>query len=259
MPKTLAVIGLLWTVLLSGQTAAVWSARELDAAARTPEVRIHSGPGYSIDLRSIRTVWRDPEGGTADHMLWIRKGSGRVWAGQEAAAESGDVIRIPAQTPWRVEPREPLEFLDIRVAPLGPGRRAPSGIRPAPGWLGFRASKAMIADTIAATEANAPLHTQDNFTANFVLFKGRTGPWEAHAGCTDIYWVQTGAGVIETGGTIAGARDVSPGEPRGTAILGATRHGVAEGTLLVIPRGAAHHMNPEKLPLAYVLIKVWSD
>ena len=92
-----------------------------------------------------------------------------------------------------------------------------------------------------------------------MLFKGRVGPWESHAHCADIYFVQTGEGVIETGGSIVNAKEVSPGEPRGTAIQGASRHSVARGSLIVIPRNVAHHMNPKTLPLAYVLVKVWSE
>jgi hypothetical protein len=61
------------------------------------------------------------------------------------------------------------------------------------------------------------------------------------------------------GGTIENAKDVYPGEPRGTAIRGASEHEVSARDLLVIPRNVAHHMNPKSLPLAYVLIKVWSE
>lgn len=193
-------------------------------------------------------------------MLWIRKGSATATVSGRVEAGPGDLIRIPRSTPWSIEPKAGrVELADVRIEPLGEGRKAPQGIRPAAGKMGLHVSKAAIDAVIARTEANAPLHTQDNFTANFVLFKGRVGPWESHAGCTDIYLVQAGEGVIQTGGRIENARDVSPGEPRGTAIVGSSDFAVAAGDLLVIPRNVAHHMNPKSLPLAYVLIKVWSE
>lgn len=254
MSKRLAA-SLLFAFLVFAQEASVWTGQQLDSS-KPGELR--SGPGYSIQLRRA-TREESHAGDPADRMLWIREGSGSITAGGRAAAEAGDVIRIPARTPWSIEPRMPIEFLEVRVAPLAPGRAAPPGIRPAPGHMAIRASRASIERTIAATEANAPLHTQDNFTANFVLFKGRVGPWESHAHCADIYFVQTGEGMIETGGSIVNAKDVSPGEPRGTAVQGASRHPVGRGTLIVIPRGVAHHMNPQTLPLAYILVKVWAE
>ncbi len=181
-------------------------------------------------------------------------------AARRSAIGPGDLIRIPRRTAYTIQPNAAtLEYIAIQINPLAPGRKAPAGIRPAPGQMGDLIKKAEIDSTIARTEANAPLHTQDNFTVNFVLFKGRTGPWEAHANCTDIYLVQTGSGSLQLGGTIVNAKQESEGEPRGTAVTGATNHNVTAGDIAVIPRNVAHHMNPKTLPLTYMLIKVWSE
>lgn len=256
----LAAALLILATTLDAQTASVWSERELDALTTNRDIALRSGAGYSILLRTIRGAERHRPGDPSDHMLWIRKGSVRVIANGRTEAGPGDLIRVPRRTPWSIQPKGgEVQLADIRIEPLGVGRSSPEGIRPVPGRMGLHISKAEIDAVIARTEANAPLHTQDNFTANFVLFKGRVGPWESHAGCTDIYLVQTGEGVIQTGGTIENAKDAGPGEPRGTAIVGSRENAVAAGDLLVIPRNVAHHMNPRTLPLAYVLIKVWSE
>ena len=102
----------------------------------------------------------------------------------------GDLVRVARDTEYAIEPVDGrLEFVTVRIAALAAGRAAPAGIRPARGEMGDVVKKAGIDATIARTQANAPLHSQNNFTVNYVLFKGRVGPWEAHAGCADIYLV----------------------------------------------------------------------
>lgn len=246
----LLVLVLLTTHPLFSEASGVWN----------PASSKLSGTGYTLQQITLRQP-HNSAGEPMDQLLSIRQGSASLTIAQRRSTiGAGDLIRIPHHTPYTIQPAAaPLEFIVIQIKPLASGRKAPAGIRPAPGQMGDVVKKAEIDATIARTEANAPLHTQDNFTVNYVLFKGRTGPWEAHANCTDIYLVQAGAGSLQLGGTIVNPRQESEGEPRGTAVTGAKNHNVSAGDIAVIPRNVAHHMNPTTLPLAYLLIKVWSE
>ena len=246
------------------QTRGVWKSSEIEArVAKTRGTEnLDAGAGYSIHLKALEKMARSA-GESVDQILWIRRGAGRLLVGSPARRSDvavGDLVRVARDTEYAIEPVDGrLEFVAVRIAALAAGRAAPAGIRPARGEMGDVVKKAGIDATIARTQANAPLHSQNNFTVNYVLFKGRVGPWEAHAGCADIYLVQTGTGAIQLGGSIESASEESPGEPRGTALRGSAESAVGAGDLVVIPRNMAHHMNPKSLPLAYVLIKVWSE
>ena len=234
------------------------------AAPIARDAAFHQGPGYAIRLRALAKLERSATGETADQILWIRGGAGRVSVGSPARLSEiapGDLVRLPRATPYTIEPAGgKLEFIAVRVTPFAPGQAPPPGQRPTRGQMGDVLKKAEIDDVIARTEANAPLHAQDNFTMNYVLFKqGRVGPWEAHANCADIYLLQTGEGTLQLGGVIQNPKENSPGEPRGTAMTGSEDNSIAAGDLVLIPRNGAHHMNPKTLPLVYVLIKVWSQ
>jgi mannose-6-phosphate isomerase-like protein (cupin superfamily) len=120
----------------------------------------------------------------------------------------------------------------------------------------LRASE--INDTFAKFESNQPIHSAPNFTMNYVIYSGHAGPWEAHQGCVDIYFIKIGTGSSQLGGTIRNAKDESPGEPRGDGVTGARQHSVAPGDIVVIPRDTAHHMEPTSAKLGYLLLKVWA-
>jgi mannose-6-phosphate isomerase-like protein (cupin superfamily) len=262
MPLVIVLIG---APLAFAETHAVFKSGEMEeqAAKTRGSLPLHSGAGYAVQLETIGNGRRRASGEPVDQMLWIRRGVGRLSLGsppRQSDIAAGDLVRIPRGTAYAIQALSGrrLELIAVRLQPLGAGGAAPAGIRPAHGEMGDVVKKAEIDTTIARTQANAPLHSQDNFTVNYVLFKGRVGPWESHAGCVDIYLVQAGAGVIQLGGSIDNAKEDSPGEPRGTGMTGSQESAVGAGDLVVIPRNLAHHMNPKSLPLAYVLIKVWS-
>ncbi|MFN7923025.1 MAG: hypothetical protein U0Q16_23180 [Bryobacteraceae bacterium] len=255
----LVLLGLLAAAMAFGRNGSVTNPDDLVEMIRRNVRALEQGPGYSIVV--TRLAKRCEEKFPNDAVLWIRDGPGRVYlGGRLSKVDAGDLVKVTRGEIFTIEPiGGTLVYIAVIVKPMAQGRSAPAGIRPAEGKMGDVISKSEIDAVIAHTDANAPLHTQDNFTMNFVLFKGRTGPWESHTNCADIYFVQTGKGVIELGGKIENAKEDQPAEPRGTAITGSKRTPVGAGDLIVIPRGVAHHMNPEERPLAYVLIKVWSE
>jgi mannose-6-phosphate isomerase-like protein (cupin superfamily) len=222
---------------------------------------IHQRPNFSIALGS-------QEGGAgavethagADEVLFIRRGSGSLWLGdRKHEISSGDVINIKQGTPHRIDaPSGRIEYVAVRVVPVREGH-AGNGIRPGPRTMADVLRGSEISDTFAKFESNQPIHSAPNFTMNYVIYSGHAGPWEAHKGCVDIYFIKIGTGSSQLGGTIRNAKEESPGEPRGDGVTGARQHSVGPGDIVVIPRETAHHMEPTSAKLGYLLLKVWAD
>jgi hypothetical protein len=116
----------------------------------------------------------------------------------------------------------------VRVIPAREGRIA-SGIRPAPGVMPDVLRASQITETFAKFDSNQPIHSAANFTLNYVIYIGRIGPWEAHHGCVDIYFLKIGTAVAQIGGQIQDAKEESPGEPRGPGVTNARRYKIRSG------------------------------
>jgi mannose-6-phosphate isomerase-like protein (cupin superfamily) len=63
-----------------------------------------------------------------------------------------------------------------------------------------------------------------------------------HGTVADLYVIQEGTAVLESGGTVenAKANGVRPGDMTGTAIKGATRTVLGKGDVVFIPPGVPH-------------------
>lgn len=245
----------------------VLKSAEIDAVlgnltARRSDRAIHERPNYSVWLK-VHDGRPGPHEthDDADDVLVIRRGAGRLVLGERThEIGAGDVVLIPRKTPHQIDPGGGrLDYVVVRISPGSEGDRQRAGIRPATGRLDGVLKKSQIDATLAKFDANQPIHSAPNFTMNYVIYKGRVGPWESHAGCVDIYFIQTGTAVAQIGGDIQNAKEESPGEPRGTGVTGAREHQIGPGDLVVIPRNTAHHMNPATGKLGYILMKVWVD
>src|SRR5208283_2224709 len=73
-------------------------------------------------------------------------------------------------------------------------------------------------------------------------FRGRDGEAELHENFADLFHVLAGRATLVTGGTIAAARAVGPGEMRGDAIEGGRRQELRAGDLAHVPAGVPHRM-----------------
>ncbi len=222
---------------------------------------IHQRPNFSISLGS-------QEGGSgalethagADEVLFIHRGSGSLWLGERKyEIGTGDVANVKRGTPHRIDaPSGRIEYVAVRVVPAREGHTV-SGIRPAQRTMPDVLRASEIDETFAKFESNQPIHSAPNFTMNYVIYSGHAGPWEAHQGCVDIYFIKIGTGSSQLGGTIRNAKEESPGEPRGDGVTGARQHSVGPGDIVVIPRDTPHHMEPTSAKLGYLLLKVWAD
>jgi mannose-6-phosphate isomerase-like protein (cupin superfamily) len=258
-----AALAISGTTALRSEIHDVLKSAEIDASLAKVKGSsiIHQRPNFSIALGSKEGGAGAPEKNDgADEVLSIRSGSGSLWLGdRKYEIGSGDFINVKRGTPHRIDaPSGPIEYVAVRIVPAREGHTA-SGIRPGPRTMPDVLRASEITETFAKFESNQPIHSAPNFTMNYVIYSGHAGPWEAHKGCVDIYFIKMGTGSCQLGGQIQNAKEESPGEPRGDGVTGARRHAVGPGDIVVIPRETAHHMEPTSAKLGYVLLKVWAD
>jgi mannose-6-phosphate isomerase-like protein (cupin superfamily) len=73
-------------------------------------------------------------------------------------------------------------------------------------------------------------------------FRNRDGEAEAHENFADVFYVLEGRATLVTGGTVAGARLIQPGETRGSSIEGGARQELRAGDVAHVPAGLPHQM-----------------
>ena len=222
---------------------------------------IHKRPNFTIALNASNGAGAAAEThGDADEVLFIRKGKGAVTLdGRRHEVGPGDVVSIHQKMAHKIDAESGrLEFVSVRIIPAGPGATRP-GARPSPRIMPAVLPASDIKALLTNFDKNQPIHGGANFTMNSVIYPGRSGPWEAHEGCVDIYFLQNGTATAELGGTIQEAKLEAPGEIRGTGVSGPRRHGIGPGDIVVIPRNTAHHMDPGAGRLSYLLMKVWVE
>lgn len=98
-------------------------------------------------------------------------------------------------------------------------------------------SAAMPAEGVIAV----PLPMGD--TTVISVRRAKDGAPEAHQALDDVLVGQKGGPVvILVGGTLEGAKEISPGEPRGGRIVGARRVNFGPGDVIRLPAGVPHQM-----------------
>jgi mannose-6-phosphate isomerase-like protein (cupin superfamily) len=73
-------------------------------------------------------------------------------------------------------------------------------------------------------------------------FRSRSGEAEVHERFADLFYVLAGKATLVTGGVVAGARMVAPGETRGASIEGGARQTLRAGDMAHVPAGIPHQM-----------------
>ena len=94
----------------------------------------------------------------------------------------------------------------------------------------------------------------ENNWAEYVTRTGVGDP-EQHNHWLDSIHVISGDGAITYGGTLAGATETTPGEPRGGKIVGGTTITVHSGDYLEIPAGVPHQMTSISAKFTFVVFK----
>lgn len=78
-----------------------------------------------------------------------------------------------------------------------------------------------------------------------------------HMNFADLYVIQDGEATIQYGGTMEGGKEVTPGEFRGTRIVGGTRQKLVAGDVASVPAGMPHIWEVESgKTVTYMTIKI---
>ncbi len=248
-----------WAVAAQLGAQEVWKSDKIERLlAETRQDRILlARPAYEIRLRVLEGRFSGQE--PADQIVQVRRGHGRVrFAGHESDVGEGDFLHIVRDTAYEIDPDgKRLELVLVRIVASGAELAERPGLRPRrmPDVL----KKSEIDATIARYDTNQPLHVSKAYTLNYVIYPGKSGPWEAHRGCVDLYFVQRGKATAQLGGRILNVREEQPGELRGDGVEGAREYEIGPGDLVHIPRNDAHHMIPTGDKLAYLLLKIWAE
>jgi len=111
----------------------------------------------------------------------------------------------------------------------------------------------------AAFAANGTLLGGHENGRNFtILTARRDGPGvvEIHRLDTDVFYIVQGSATFITGGTALDTKTTAPDEIRGTAIRGGESHHLAQGDVMVIPKGVPHWFKEVEPPFLYFVVKV---
>ncbi len=165
-------------------------------------------------------------------------------SGAASAQQDDDIAQVAARA------------LSTGPAPAGGERAAMTGAAAAS--TGDGGVTYFSADTVGAAFARgAPL--VDDGAAGYRIHASRrdkAGLAEVHEDETDIIYVQEGTATVVTGGAAVEAREIAPGEIRGSAIEGGETRKLGVGDVLIVPRGVPHWFQEVPGTLRYYVVKV---
>jgi mannose-6-phosphate isomerase-like protein (cupin superfamily) len=85
--------------------------------------------------------------------------------------------------------------------------------------------------------------------------RDKVGPSEVHVKDTDIFIVIDGHATLVIGGKLVDAKEVSPGEIRGSGIEGGTDYPLERGVVLTVPRNTPHWVRQTQPGFRYYVVK----
>ena len=87
----------------------------------------------------------------------------------------------------------------------------------------------------------------------------KKGTAEVHRDSDDYHVMLEGAATYYLGGTLVDAKEVSPGEWRGSGISGGRTVELNPGDMIFVPRGTPHYRSTEGREATFSVIKVYSN
>lgn len=75
-----------------------------------------------------------------------------------------------------------------------------------------------------------------------LLVRSRDGQAELHERFADLFFVIDGRASLVTGGTVADAKTIAPGEIRGSSVQGGAQQNLGAGDVAHVPAGLPHQM-----------------
>ncbi len=132
---------------------------------------------------------------------------------------------------------------DLKLSEIGPKPQKTGN--PVDHWSpAVLLERAAVLRKMARHSDGSASETLREYPQHFVMlsFRSRSGEVEVHERFADLFVVLSGAATLLTGGTVAGARIVAPGETRGVSIEGGTSQSLRQGDIAHVPAGTPHQM-----------------
>jgi mannose-6-phosphate isomerase-like protein (cupin superfamily) len=199
----------------------------------------------------------------ADEYWFVRKGTAKVTlqtgaTPASASVSGGDVVYVPRNVAYAIEPSARFEYVALRVfAPRPPGRGAGAGRAggpPPPEPTSYFARKADIDKTFADEPRSTPLRFPGGASVNMIIYNGAIGPYESHEDVDQIYFVRHGTAKAAYDGRLINPTVTGPGQIRGTGYIDASEYTLAAGDIVWIPRNQLHFVDPGTGKIGYLLV-----
>ena len=132
---------------------------------------------------------------------------------------------------------------EINLDDVGPKPRGPKN--PVDHWTpALLLERAAYLRKMAKHGDGSASETLKEYPQHFAMlsFRSSSGEVEVHERFADLFVVLAGAATLVTGGTVAGARIVAPGETRGDSIAGGTQQNLRAGDVAHVPAGTPRRM-----------------
>jgi mannose-6-phosphate isomerase-like protein (cupin superfamily) len=116
-----------------------------------------------------------------------------------------------------------------------------------------------VGDKLAAKKAPFASENLKRWGNHYTMlaYREATGSSELHEHEADLFVIESGDGVLLTGGKLVGSHVEKPGELRGTSIAGGEKHTFGPGDVIHIPAGTPHQMLIDKgKTVTYFVVKV---
>jgi mannose-6-phosphate isomerase-like protein (cupin superfamily) len=199
----------------------------------------------------------------ADEYWFVRKGTAKVTLQVQATPASasvsrGDVVYVPRNVPYAIEPSARFEYVALRVfTPRPPGRGAAAGRdggAPLREPTSYFAKKADIDKTFADEPRSTQLRFPGGASVSMIIYNGAIGPYESHEDVDQIYFVRHGTAKAAYDGRLINPTVTGPGQIRGTGYIDASEYTIAPGDIVWIPRNQLHFVDPGTGKIGYFLV-----
>jgi mannose-6-phosphate isomerase-like protein (cupin superfamily) len=106
----------------------------------------------------------------------------------------------------------------------------------------------------AAGETGSAIITNSEYKV-LAARRDKPGQAEIHVSDTDIFIVIDGTATLVIGGKLVDAKEISPGEIRGSGIEGGTDYKLEKGVVLTVPRNTPHWVRQTQPGFRYYVVK----
>jgi mannose-6-phosphate isomerase-like protein (cupin superfamily) len=193
----------------------------------------------------------------ADEYWFVRKGAAKVAlaGGAPHDVAAGDVVYVPRNMAYDIDPSARLEYVALRVfAPLPPARGTGAGSAAMPQPTSFFAARAQIDQTFATEPRSATLLFPGGASVSEIIYNGAIGPYESHEDVDQIYFIRYGSAKAIYDGRLINPTVTMPGQIRGTGVLDGSEYTLAPGDIVFIPRNQVHFVDPGTGKIGYLLV-----